>query len=65
MQKRSGRGREQNHRCFLQDEKILAEGKCDYLGFSYYMTNAVKADAKKDTTESLDGSSPNPYETRM
>ena len=48
-----------------EDEKILAEGKCDYLGFSYYMTNAVKADAKKDTTESLDGSSPysvpNPY----
>ena len=30
-----------------EDEKILAEGKCDYLGFSYYMTNAVKADAKK------------------
>ena len=41
-----------------EDEKILAEGKCDYLGFSYYMTNAVKADAKNDTTESLDGSSP-------
>lgn len=30
-----------------EDEKILAEGKCDYLGFSYYMTNAVKADAKR------------------
>ena len=41
------------------DEEILAEGKCDYLGFSYYMTNAVKADVKKDTAESLDGSSPN------
>ena len=24
-----------------EDEKILAEGKCDYLGFSYYMTNTV------------------------
>ena len=48
-----------------EDEQILAEGKCDYLGFSYYMTNAVKADVKKDTAESLDGSSPysiaNPY----
>lgn len=47
------------------DEKILAEGTCDYLGFSYYMTNVVKADARKDTAESLDGSSPysvpNPY----
>ena len=48
-------------------EQILAEGVCDYLGFSYYMTNAVKADVQKDTTtESLDGSSansvpPNPY----
>ena len=48
-----------------RDEQILAEGVCDYLGFSYYMTNAVKADVQKDTTESLDGSSansvPNPY----
>ena len=37
-----------------RDEQILAEGVCDYLGFSYYMTNAVKADVQKDTTESLD-----------
>lgn len=48
-----------------EDEKILQEGTADYLGFSYYMTNVVKADAKKDVTESLDGSSPysvpNPY----
>lgn len=48
-----------------EDEAILAEGKVDYIGFSYYMTNAVKADAKKDTTKSTDGSSsnsvPNPY----
>lgn len=27
------------------DEKILAEGKVDYIGFSYYMSNTVKADA--------------------
>ena len=38
-----------------EDEKILAEGKVDYLGFSYYMTNTVKADAVKDTTETTDG----------
>lgn len=48
-----------------EDEGILAEGKCDYMGFSYYMTNVVKANAKKDTAQSLDGSSPysvpNPY----
>lgn len=41
------------------DERILAEGKVDYIGFSYYMSNAVKADIKKDTETSLDGSSPN------
>lgn len=41
-----------------EDVQILAEGKCDYLGFSYYMSNVVKADVKKDTAESLDGSSP-------
>lgn len=48
-----------------EDEKVLAEGTVDYIGFSYYMTNAVKADVKKDTTQSMDGSSvnsvPNPY----
>jgi 6-phospho-beta-glucosidase len=27
-----------------EDEQILAEGKVDYLGFSYYMSNTVKAD---------------------
>ena len=47
------------------DEQILAEGTVDYIGFSYYMTNTVKADAEKNTRESLDGSSPhsveNPY----
>lgn len=48
-----------------EDEAILEEGKADYLGFSYYMTNAVKADAKKDVAKCTDGSSPysvpNPY----
>lgn len=47
------------------DAQILAEGTVDYLGFSYYMSNAVKADAKQDVEKSLDGSSPysipNPY----
>lgn len=41
------------------DEQILAEGKVDYLGFSYYMSNAVKADVQTDTASTLDGSSPN------
>lgn len=48
-----------------QDKAILAEGKVDYIGFSYYMTNAVKADVEKDTSDTMDGSSPysikNPY----
>lgn len=42
-----------------EDERILQEGKADYLGFSYYMTNTVKADIQKDVTECTDGSSPN------
>lgn len=28
-----------------EDAQILKEGCCDYVGFSYYMSNAVKADA--------------------
>lgn len=48
-----------------EDEKILAEGKVDYLGFSYYMTNTVKADAATDIASSVDGSTgksvANPY----
>ncbi|MEH0875258.1 6-phospho-beta-glucosidase [Pectobacterium cacticida] len=49
-----------------EDERILQEGKADYLGFSYYMTNVVKADtAHTNTAESMDGSSQysvkNPY----
>lgn len=42
-----------------EDEKILQEGKADYLGFSYYMSNTVKADVQKDITKSTDGSSQN------
>lgn len=48
-----------------EDEKILAEGTVDYIGFSYYMSNAVKADAAHKTNTSIDGSTghsvPNPY----
>lgn len=45
-----------------EDERILAEGKVDYLGFSYYMTNTVKADANTDTASTMDGSSANSVE---
>lgn len=45
-----------------EDEEILAAGRVDYLGFSYYMSNTVKADAVRDTGASLDGSSPNSVE---
>ena len=47
-----------------QDEQILAEGKVDYLGFSYYMSNAVKADIDKVNTDVNGGNAhtvPNPY----
>ena len=30
-----------------EDEQILQEGKVDYLGFSYYMSNTVKADVNE------------------
>ncbi|MDO5411105.1 MAG: 6-phospho-beta-glucosidase [Lachnospiraceae bacterium] len=47
------------------DDAILAEGKVDYIGFSYYMTNVVKSDVCNDTSGSTDGSNPhsvkNPY----
>lgn len=46
------------------DEAILAEGTMDYIGFSYYMSNAVKADAY-DAMAALYGGNchnvPNPY----
>jgi len=48
-----------------EDEKILAEGKVDYLGFSYYMSNAVQAKAKEMDSNVVDGgnkySIKNPY----
>ncbi|MDO4296661.1 MAG: 6-phospho-beta-glucosidase [bacterium] len=47
------------------DEKILAEGTVDYIGFSYYMSNTVKADVQRDVSDSTDGGSlksvENPY----
>ncbi len=47
-----------------EDEKILAEGKVDYLGISYYMTNVVKADVNIINTDVNGGNAhsvPNPY----
>ena len=46
-----------------EDRKILREGTVDYIGFSYYMTNAVKAGAKADGNgvDGFPGSVPNPY----
>ncbi|MCR5525880.1 MAG: 6-phospho-beta-glucosidase [Lachnospiraceae bacterium] len=48
-----------------EDEKILAEGTVDYIGFSYYMSNTVKADAHVDVSESTSSGSSftvdNPY----
>ncbi len=47
------------------DEQILKEGKVDYIGFSYYMSNTVKSDSQSTVSESMDGSSTysvkNPY----
>lgn len=47
-----------------EDEQILANGTADYIGFSYYMSEAVKADQKSDG-KSLSGGNEhsirNPY----
>lgn len=45
------------------DLEILKEGTVDYIGLSYYMTNAVKADAvvKGNGLDGFPGSVPNPY----
>lgn len=47
------------------DEKILAEGTVDYIGFSYYMTNVVNSQSHMDVSEKIEASSPytveNPY----
>ena len=47
-----------------EDEKILAEGKVDYIGISYYMSNAVKAEVTQVNTGVNGGNAhsvPNPY----
>ena len=48
-----------------EDEEILRNGCVDYIGFSYYMSNAVKASIHNDTSATTDGSSEhsikNPY----
>lgn len=47
------------------DERILLEGKVDYLGFSYYMSNTLQAKAGGSDRKVIDGgnehSIPNPY----
>ena len=40
------------------DEAILAAGTVDYIGFSYYMSHAVKADAWLDDDTNADGRNP-------
>lgn len=46
-----------------EDKEILKNGTVDYIGFSYYMTNAVKADEAVDGNgvDGFPGSVPNPY----
>lgn len=44
------------------DLDVLREGTCDYLGFSYYMTNAVKAEG--GTGDAISGLKA-AYQTRM
>ena len=46
------------------DEEILKEGTVDYIGFSYYMSAAVKSDLEKDKQDDMSGFSraaKNPY----
>jgi 6-phospho-beta-glucosidase len=54
-----------NIKMACDDLQTLAEGTVDYIGFSYYMSNAVKSDVTNQTNQSLDGSSyhsvKNPY----
>lgn len=48
------------------DEEILKSGTVDYIGFSYYMTNAVKATPDKTNSDAIVGNEntvPNPYVT--
>ena len=46
-----------------EDKQILKEGTVDYVGFSYYMSNAVKANAVMDGNglDGFPGSVSNPY----
>ena len=46
-----------------EDKKILREGTVDYIGFSYYMSNAVKANAVSDGNglDGFPGSVSNPF----
>ncbi len=48
-----------------EDEALLARGKVDYLGFSYYMSNTVDSTIHQANDTSMDGSSvhsiKNPY----
>lgn len=45
------------------DAQILKEGTVDYVGLSYYMTNAVQAgtEGTGKATSGFEGSVPNPY----
>ncbi|MEZ8783830.1 6-phospho-beta-glucosidase [Vibrio splendidus] len=38
-----------------EDEQILKEGKADYLGFSYYMSNTLDSSSHQSTEEAMDG----------
>ncbi|MCW1891174.1 family 1 glycosylhydrolase [Vibrio chagasii] len=38
-----------------EDEQILKEGKADYLGFSYYMSNTLDSSSHQSTEEVTDG----------
>ncbi len=48
-----------------EDAQILKQGKVDYLGFSYYMSNTVDSSVTQNNDTSMDGSSvhsiKNPY----
>ena len=46
-----------------EDKEILKNGTVDYIGLSYYMTNAVKADHVVEGTglDGFPGSVPNPH----
>ncbi|CAH6907794.1 6-phospho-beta-glucosidase A [Vibrio chagasii] len=45
-----------------EDEQILKEGKADYLGFSYYMSNTLDSSSHQSTEEAMDGGHENSVE---